>query len=72
MWVKDEWLTQAENFDGQAASKWPFWVHHILLGNGWELTLCFHDVEVEEYEDLLVPGTAKGRLVAGEPTSPSA
>src|SRR5207244_1666188 len=34
-WVRDEWLTQAENFDGEAGSKWPFWVHRILLGNGW-------------------------------------
>jgi hypothetical protein len=71
-WVKDEWLTQAENFDGETGSKWPFWVHRILLGNGWELTLCLHDLDVEEYENLLVPATANGRLAAGEPASPSA
>jgi hypothetical protein len=71
-WVKDEWLTQAEEFDGKAGSKWPFWAHRILLSNGWELTVCFYDVDVEEYENLLVPATANGRLAVGEPASPSA
>jgi hypothetical protein len=52
-WVRDEWLAQADGFDRGTEATWPFWVHRILLSNGWELTLWFHDVEVHEYEPLL-------------------
>jgi hypothetical protein len=70
-WVNDEWLTRAEQFDAEAGSTWPFWVHRILLSNGWELTLCFHDLSIDEYENLLVPTTANGTMATCESTSPS-
>jgi hypothetical protein len=71
-WVKDEWLAAARASERDASLEWPFWVHRILLSNGWELTVHFHDVEVEEYEDLLVPMTANGRIVQSEIRSPTA
>jgi hypothetical protein len=71
-WVKDEWLAQAESFDEKPGSVWPFWVHRILLRNGWELTLSFHDVAIEEYENLLGPAMANGRLAASPSPAPSA
>jgi hypothetical protein len=70
-WVKDDWLTQADHFGSEAGSSWPFWAHRILLSNGWELTLLFHDVEVGQYEDVLVPGADTGRLAGCEAGSPS-
>jgi hypothetical protein len=70
-WVNDEWLTQARIPAQKSDSEWPFWNHRVLLSNGWELNLFFHDVKVEEYEDLLVP-EANGRVTAHVPASPSA
>ncbi len=70
-WVKDEWLTQADQFNDETGSTWPFWAHRILLSNGWELALCFHDIDVQEYENFLVPATANGTMATREPTSPS-
>jgi len=70
-WVKDEWLTQAQSGNGKADAPWPFWAHRILLSNGWELTLCFHDIDIHEYENILVPSAANGRLSASEASSPS-
>jgi hypothetical protein len=71
-WVKDDWLAQAEQFDRKAGAEWPFWVHRILLSNGWELTLSFHDLEVEEYENLLVATTVNGSATTPQPATTSA
>jgi hypothetical protein len=71
-WVKDDWLVQAESRNGEAHSTWPFWTHRILLSNGWELTLYFHDVAIDEYENLLTPPTTCGTLTASESASTSA
>jgi hypothetical protein len=50
-------------------------VHRILLSNGWEVTLFFHDLKIDEYESLLSPTAANGRTLATEaaqqPTSAS-
>jgi hypothetical protein len=67
-WINNKWLTQAATFDEEVDRDWPFWAHRILLSNGWELPVFFHDVEVEEYESLLVPAAANGMLNACDPT----
>jgi hypothetical protein len=64
--VRDEWLTQAEVFGDGILAEWPFWKHRILLSNGWELTLHFHDLEVEEYDSPLVPAAVNGSVTAQE------
>jgi hypothetical protein len=61
-WVKEEWLAQADRSNGEIETTWPFWVHRVLLSNGWELTVPFHDLEVREYEPLL-QGTAVNERV---------
>jgi hypothetical protein len=71
-WVKDQWLARGRELDPEASAKWPFWCHRALLSNGWELTLAFHDVDIEEYEDLLSRADANGQLTSREPSVPSA
>jgi hypothetical protein len=70
-WVKDEWLVQAENSATGATSGWPFWGHRVLLSNGWELDLVFHDIAIEEYEDVLLSVTADGKAGTGEAGAPA-
>jgi hypothetical protein len=73
-WVKDDWLAQAEHAEGTAGSEWPFWVHHILLSNGWEFAVYFHDIKIDVYETLLsaaVNGHTLAPEAARQPTSGS-
>jgi hypothetical protein len=70
-WVQDTWLDQARASGREPGARWPFWEHRILLSNGWELKLCFHDVEIEEYEDVLMPVVGNGRMAASDSTSTS-
>jgi hypothetical protein len=70
-WVQDTWLDQARTFDEASGGKWPFWEQHVLLSNGWELKLAFHDLEIEEYEDVLMPVADNGRMVEWNSASAS-
>jgi len=68
-WVQDTWLDQARASGRRAGARWPFWEHRILLSNGWEMKLSFHDVEIEEYEDVLMPVAGNSRMAASDSTS---
>jgi hypothetical protein len=46
-WQYDE----IEKVDGEP----PTWRHSILLSNGWELTLHFRNIQVEEMQALIPP-----------------
>jgi len=65
-WVKADWLDQLQEPEAARKVPWPFWCHRILLSNGWELTLAFHDVEIDEYENLLTPSPVNGKMTTGE------
>ncbi len=40
----------------------PTWRQSILLSNGWEVTLHFRDVQVQEVQ-VLIPAPRNGQIV---------
>lgn len=52
----------------EASQKPPTWRQSILLSNGWEIVLHFHDLRVEEIEALIpVPRESTALAIAGIP-----
>jgi hypothetical protein len=49
------------------AGELPTWAQAVLFSNGWEVSLHFHDVQVEEAQ-ALIPVPRNGATVAPGPT----